>query len=72
MIYRNIKTGDYYEYRCTGIDTTNERDGLTVVIYSPLASPDTLYVRERVEFFSKFRSILEEPLYSEPPYSQES
>lgn len=57
MIYRHFKNGKFYLYRHTGIDTTNERDGIAVVIYSPLATPDAYYVREKQEFDRKFMPV---------------
>ena len=52
--YKNKKTGGIYHILATGIDTTNERDGLVVVVYCPDDNENTIYVRESVEFDDKF------------------
>ena len=57
MKYRNIKTGNIYRWLATGIDTTNERDGLPVVIYCPDDNEHTICVREAKEFDEKFRLV---------------
>lgn len=54
MLYRNKKTGKIYRHLAVGVDTTNERDGLFVVIYCPDDNEHSIYVRERDEFYRKF------------------
>lgn len=55
--YRNKKTGEIYRRLAVGIDKTNSRDGLTVVIYCPDDNEHTVYVREVVEFERKFEMM---------------
>jgi len=54
MLYRNKKTGDIYRFLAFGIDTTNARDGMPVMIYCPDDNEHTIYVREAEEFEEKF------------------
>jgi len=56
-IFRNKKTGISYRMICIGIDTTNERDGLQVVIYESLMSGRCKYVKDAGEFFFEFEKI---------------
>ena len=53
MKYRNKKTGEIYRHLAFGIDKTNSRDGVPVVIYTP-DSKHVICVREQVEFELKF------------------
>ena len=49
--YRNKKTGVLCYRLGTGIiDTTNSRDGLTVVIYCPADNENTIYVRDEGDY----------------------
>jgi len=52
--FKNKKLGKYYALLAHGTDTTNARDGLEVVIYSPDDNPHIIYVREINEFFDNF------------------
>jgi ribulose bisphosphate carboxylase small subunit len=54
---RNRRTGELYLRLATGIDTTNERNGLTVVIYCPDDNENTIYVREAEEFNRNFEPV---------------
>jgi len=60
MLYRNLKTGYIYRHLACGIDCTNVRDGLPVIIYCPDDNEHTIFVREAREFYSKFE-LVEEP-----------
>lgn len=53
--YRNKKNGNIYlVLTLDGIDCTNERDGLRVVIYT---NGELYFTREYEEFVSKFEAI---------------
>jgi hypothetical protein len=58
MIYRNLRTGKRYRWLAAGIDCTNARDGLPVVVYCPDDDEHTVFVRDQAEFADKFQ---EEP-----------
>ena len=58
MKYRNKKTGEIYRVLAFGVDKTNSRDGVSVVIYTP-DSEHVIYVREQVEFELKFEEVEE-------------
>ena len=58
--HRNKKTGGLYYRLATGIDTTNSRDGLTVVIYCPADNENTIYVQDEGEFDRKFEVVVED------------
>lgn len=53
--WRNKKTGDIYIKFGDGIDTTNLRDSIPVVIY---LRNQKIFVRERNEFLEKFEQIV--------------
>lgn len=53
-IWINKKNGKEYMVLREGIDCTNERDGLKVVIYLALGVEDKIFVREKNEFLEKF------------------
>lgn len=55
--WKNKKTGNIYRLLAYGIDSTNERDGLKVIIYCPDDNEHSIYVREEEEFFSKFEPV---------------
>ena len=55
--FRNKKNQKIYIYLADGIDCTNSRDGTKVVIYHPNNDENTIYVRDRKEFFDKFEKI---------------
>nr|DAS70794.1 MAG TPA: hypothetical protein [Caudoviricetes sp.] len=53
--YRNKKNGNIYlVLTLDGIDCTNERDGLKVVIYT---NGELYFTREYSEFMAKFEAI---------------
>lgn len=56
-IYRHKKTGYEYVALELGIDCTNSRDGLSVVIYHRCGYRIPLYVREMREFNEKFEPL---------------
>lgn len=53
-IWINNKNLNEYKVLKEGIDCTNERDGLVVVIYVLHKIDDMLFVREKEEFLKKF------------------
>jgi len=55
-LYRNRKNDNLYMVLDEAIDCTNERDGLKVIIYSPIGR-DAVYVREEQEFLEKFMEV---------------
>jgi len=55
--YRNNKNGNVYLVQGKAIDRTNSRDGTPVIIYSPVAKPDEISVREETEFYQKFTEV---------------
>ena len=57
LIYRNIKTGNLYILLNKGIDCTNSRDGMPVIIYSPMNDRSHISVREEKEFYEKFVKV---------------
>jgi hypothetical protein len=59
--FRNKKTGNIYRLISYAVDCTNERDGTPVVVYCPDSEKETIYIREKEEFFKKFEAV-EEPL----------
>ena len=54
MIYRNKKNGKRYKRIAIGVDTTNCRDGINVIVYCPYENEHLIYVREQGEFDEKF------------------
>lgn len=53
--YRNKKNGNIYSViTLDGIDCTNERDGLRVVIYT---NGELYFTRESGEFMAKFEAV---------------
>ena len=57
MIFQNIKTGNLYQIRHFATDTTNSRDGESVVVYYAVKDPEKIFVRNEEEFFKKFRPV---------------
>jgi hypothetical protein len=66
-----MKPGDYYinkknekMYRIIfeAVDTTNNRDGLEVVVY---CDSSKIFVRERLEFLEKFEKFVHPKTFSE-------
>lgn len=55
--YKNKKTGKFYAMLAAGVDCTNSRDGLMVVVYSPEDDQHMIFVRERNEFYEKFEEV---------------
>lgn len=55
--YKNKKSGKTYILLAHAIDSTNERNGLPVIIYCPDDNEHSIYVREEKEFFEKFELI---------------
>ena len=58
--WRNKKTGNVYILLAYAIDTTNERNGLPVVIYCPDDDGNTVEVMEESEFMKEFELIKKE------------
>lgn len=54
ILFRHKKTGKLYSMLAAGVDCTNARDGLAVIVYSPEDNPHLICVREREEFYEKF------------------
>ncbi len=50
----NIKTNVRYRIICNAIDTTNIREGLDVIVYRSIDT-GKVFVREKEEFYTKFR-----------------
>ena len=57
MKFKNKKTGGIYRLLAHAIDSTNQRDGLTVIVYCPDDNEHSIFVREEKEFFSKFEPM---------------
>ena len=57
MLYENLKTGKLYIHLAAGIDCTNSRDGIPVVIYCPDDNEHIIFVREENEFYQKFKIV---------------
>lgn len=55
--FTHKKTGKIYRRIAHGIDCTNSRDGLLVVIYCSEDAGDEIYVREANEFLDKFEEV---------------
>lgn len=58
--YKNKKTGKTYMLLAHAIDSTNERNGLPVIIYCPDDDGNTVYVMEASEFMEGFELINKE------------
>ncbi len=56
-LFRNNKNGNLYRMVDVATDCTNSRADTLVVIYSPVDTPDKLYVREEKEFTEKFTKV---------------
>ena len=57
IFYRHKKTGKTYRMLAAGVDCTNVRNGTAVVIYCPNDELNTIYVREKEEFYAKFEAL---------------
>ena len=57
MFCKNIKTGSLYQIWHFATDTTNSRDGESVVVYYAVNNPEKIFVRNEEEFFKKFRPV---------------
>jgi len=55
--YKNRKNQKIYMCLAKGIDCTNVRDGIEVVIYHLIDDNRNIYVRELQEFINKFEKI---------------
>ena len=55
--WKNKKTGDIHILLAYAIDSTNERNGLPVIIYCPNDDGNTVEVMEESEFMEKFELI---------------
>lgn len=56
--YRNIKNGNFYEViRDDVINCTNANDDQIMVMYKSLDHPELLFVREKSEFYIKFKEV---------------
>lgn len=56
--YRNIKNGNIYEViREDIINCTNANDGQIMVLYKSEKYPDKIFVREKSEFYIKFKEL---------------
>ena len=58
--YKNKKSGKTYILLAYAIDSTNERNGLPVIIYCPDDNEHSIYVKEESEFMEKFELIKKE------------
>ena len=58
--WKNKKTGDIHILLAYAIDTTNERNGLPVIIYCPDDDGNIVYVMEASEFMEGFELINKE------------
>jgi len=60
----NKKKGGLYKLLYHAVDCTNDRDGLSVIIYESMNQENDaasyIYVREEQEFFKKFERVLTE------------
>ncbi|MBF0418395.1 MAG: hypothetical protein HQL86_09130 [Magnetococcales bacterium] len=57
LIFKHRKTGTIYRLLAHGIDETSVRAGLGVVVYCPLDTEHTVYVREEREFEMMFEML---------------
>ena len=58
MKFRHLKTGDIYEMvRDDVINCTNVNDHQIMVLYKRPEYPELIFVREKTEFYEKFKSI---------------
>jgi hypothetical protein len=56
--FRNIKNGNLYEVvREDVINCTNATDGEVMVLYKSEEHPEMLFVREKTEFYIKFKEV---------------
>ena len=58
--FKHLKTGDtYYMIRDDVKNCTNANDNQIMVLYKRDGYPDLLFVREKEEFYKKFKKISE-------------
>ena len=57
MRYKNKKTGNTYIRLANGIDATNSRNGLAVMVYCPEDNGNSIFVRDEKEFYEKFEIV---------------
>lgn len=55
--YKNKKNGQAYIRLANGIDATNSRDGLPVIVYCPKDNGNSIFVRDEKEFYEKFEVV---------------
>lgn len=56
--YRHLKTGNTYEMiRDDVINCTNANDHQIMVLYKRPDFPDLIFVREKAEFYEKFKPL---------------
>lgn len=55
--YKNKKSGGVYIRLANGIDATNSRDGLPVIVYCPEDNGNSIFIRDEKEFYEKFEII---------------
>lgn len=55
--YKNKKNGQTYIRLANGIDCTNVRDGLPVMVYCPEDNGNSIFVRDEKEFYEKFELV---------------
>lgn len=58
---KHNKTGKIYRLLAHAIDSTNSRDGMAYIVYCPDDDENTIYVRDKREFFDKFTQANEKP-----------
>ena len=57
VIWRNNKNQNLYKVLHQAIDCTNSRDGLKVMVYTPLEKLGEVFVRDKSEFLMKFTQV---------------
>ena len=58
MLYQNKKTGKFYVIEEEVINTTNDVDGQVMIVYrSEDIMEEQTFVREKTEFFEKFKPV---------------
>ena len=56
--FKHLKTGDtYFMLRDDVINCTNANDHQTMVLYRREGYPELIFVREKEEFFQKFKAV---------------
>jgi len=57
ICWRNNKNGNLYKVLHYATDCTNSRDGVRVVVYTPVEKPGEIFVRDEAEFVLKFTQV---------------